>query len=155
MACSHLLSQGHITLNSEPWDTWTIGDHLGKKGKEKNKVSGKRKNKNRRHPNTMGICSTAVKARSTASRQLYQGSLGWPLLHPLACAPEEPGLFFRVLWEDPKRAKTTKSGKDSKASGGEMLNVCKNPSQMPEPRNRSLYSRLWSNTLVLELCSLS
>lgn len=42
MVCAHLLSQGHITPNSEPWDTMTIGDHLGKKGKEKNKVSGKK-----------------------------------------------------------------------------------------------------------------
>lgn len=50
MSCSHLLSQGHITPNSELWDTETIGDHLEKK-KKKKKESLWKKNQNRRHPN--------------------------------------------------------------------------------------------------------
>ena len=36
MACSHLLSQGRITPNSELWDILTNGDRLEKRGKKKN-----------------------------------------------------------------------------------------------------------------------
>ena len=84
MACSHLLSQGHTKFRAlRHTDKWWP---FGKKGKKK--FSGKRMRIE--GPLTWpGAVQLLSKARSTASRQLHQGSTYW---------------HFFTLWPAPRKS---------------------------------------------------
>ena len=97
MACSHLLSRGHITPNSELWDTWTNGDHLEKRTKN----SLRKENENRRPTNLTWGCSIAVQGKVDSKQAIAPGVSVLAFLHPLAPTPEDPALLFKMLWYQP------------------------------------------------------